>query len=84
MNGSDGPIFILYFLDSAIYWKTGKTKKDMKKIFHEMMRLLLLQKEYAKRQIESFLTENKDNLLEIMGEGYYTAFKASKYVAGKN
>ena len=44
------------------------------------MRTMLAQKKYAKMEIQSILSENKDNLIQVMGPEFYTAFRKNKYI----
>ena len=60
-----------------------KTKKDVRKIFRVLKQTVYSDNDNSKVNVSTVLTQQKDSLIHIMGQEFYAALKANKFVAGE-
>ena len=63
--------------------KEVKTKEDVRKIFRVLKQKVYSDNNNSKINASTILTQQKDRLIQLMGQEFYAALKANKFVAGE-
>ena len=75
--------YIFIFQIVKFVSKEVKTKKDVRKIFRVLQQTVYADNDSSKVNVSAILTRQKDSLIHIMGQEFYAALKANKFVAGE-
>ena len=76
-------IYLHFFQIVKFVSKEVKTKKDVGKIFSVLKQTVYADNDNSKVNVSTVLAEQKDSLIQVMGQEFYAALKANKFVAGE-